>query len=122
MKGGSLATWAELFELKTVWVVTTVLLGDVVALFAVDAGHGDLWTNVRALACHGLAPSPIEMLLIKRRKNSRRGYWRRNPSLSRGWRSTDKREMDSSGALKIEVPHPRNQKGRYDFPPDWSPA
>ncbi len=56
MKCGCLATWTELLELKTVWVVTAVLLGDVVALFAVDAGHGDLWTYVRALACHGLAP------------------------------------------------------------------
>ena len=56
MKCGCLATTAELLELKAVWVVTAVLLGDVVALFAVDAGHGDLWTYVRALACHGLAP------------------------------------------------------------------
>ena len=59
MKCGGLATRAELLELKTVWVVTTVLLGDVVALFAVDAGHGDLWTYVRTLACHGLAPLAV---------------------------------------------------------------
>lgn len=57
MKGGSLATWAELLELKTVWIVATVLLGDVVAFFAIHAGHGDLGTYVRALTCHGLAPS-----------------------------------------------------------------
>ena len=81
MKGGSLASWAELLELKAVWVVTTVLLGDVVALFAIDAGHGDLGTNVRALACHGLAPSPIGTK-YKSRKNSREGYQRRNPSLN----------------------------------------
>ncbi len=31
-----------------------VLLGDVVALFAINACHGDLWTYVRALTCHGL--------------------------------------------------------------------
>lgn len=59
MKGRSLATWAELLELKTVWVVTTVLLGNVVALFAINTGHGDFWANVRALACHGLAPSRV---------------------------------------------------------------
>lgn len=42
-----------------IWVVTTVLLGDGVAFFAFNAGHGDLWTYLRALACHGLAPSQI---------------------------------------------------------------
>ena len=56
MEGRSLAAGAELLELKTVRVVTSVLLSDVVALFAINAGHGDLWTDVRALACHGLAP------------------------------------------------------------------
>ncbi len=56
MKCGCLATRAELLELKAVWVVSAVLFSDVVALFTVDAGHGDLWTYVRALACHGLAP------------------------------------------------------------------
>lgn len=59
MKGGSLAAWAELLELKTIWIVATVLLGDVVAFLAIDAGHGDLGTDVRALTCHGLAPSPV---------------------------------------------------------------
>ena len=59
MKGGSLAAGAELLELETIRVVSTVFLGDVVALFAIDAGHGDLGTDVRALACHGLTPSPI---------------------------------------------------------------
>ncbi|MEY3848825.1 MAG: hypothetical protein RLZ20_325, partial [Actinomycetota bacterium] len=29
----------------------------VVTLFAIHACHGDLWTYVRALACHGLTPS-----------------------------------------------------------------
>ena len=59
MKGRSLATWAELLKFKTVWVVTTVLLGNVIALFAINTGHGDLWTNVRALTCHGLTPSSV---------------------------------------------------------------
>ena len=56
MEGGSFATRAELLELKPVWIVATVLLGDVVAFLTVHASHGDLGTNVRALACHGLAP------------------------------------------------------------------
>lgn len=57
MERACLATWAELLHLETIGVVTTVLLGDVVALFAINACHGDLWTNVRALACHGVTPS-----------------------------------------------------------------
>ena len=62
MKRRQLATWTELLKLHTVWIVATVLLGDVVALFAINAGHGDLWTYVRALTCHGLTPSSIEGL------------------------------------------------------------
>ena len=42
MEGGSFATRAELLELKPVWIVATVLLGDVVAFLTVHAGHGDL--------------------------------------------------------------------------------
>ncbi len=57
MKGRRLATRTELLKLHTVWIVATVLLCDVVALFAINAGHGDLWTYVRALTCHGLTPS-----------------------------------------------------------------
>ena len=56
MNASDLATWAELLEFKTVWVVTTILLGDVVTLFALDAGHSDLWADIRALACHRRAP------------------------------------------------------------------
>ena len=56
MKGGSLAAWAELLELKEVGVVATSLLGDVVELCALAAGHGDIWTNVRELAYQGLSP------------------------------------------------------------------
>ena len=53
------ATWAELLELKAIWVVTAVLLGDVVALFALDTGHSDLRADIRALACHGRAPFSV---------------------------------------------------------------
>lgn len=59
MKRGRLATWTELLELHTVWIVAAVLLCNVVALFTVNAGHGDLWTYVRALTCHGLTPSSV---------------------------------------------------------------
>ena len=52
-----LATWAELLQLKAIWIVTTILLGDVVTLFAINAGHSDLWADVRGLACHVLTPS-----------------------------------------------------------------
>jgi hypothetical protein len=51
-----LATRAELLQLKAIWIVTTIFLGDVVTLFAFDAGHSDLWADIRALACHGRAP------------------------------------------------------------------
>ena len=53
------AVGAVLLGLKAIRIVAAVLLGDVVALFAVDAGHGDLRTNVRALTCHGLTPSSV---------------------------------------------------------------
>jgi hypothetical protein len=49
--------WAELRKFQTVWVVATVLLGDVVAFLAVHACERDLWANVCTLACHGLATS-----------------------------------------------------------------
>jgi hypothetical protein len=41
-----LAARAELLEVETIGVVTTVLLGDVVAFLALGAGQGDLGTNV----------------------------------------------------------------------------
>ena len=59
MKRRQLATWTELFKLHTVWIVAAVLLRDVVALFTINAGHGDFWTYVRALTCHGLTPSSV---------------------------------------------------------------
>ena len=40
------AARAVLVHLKTIWVVTTVLLGDVVALFALLARQGDLGADV----------------------------------------------------------------------------
>ena len=50
-------TWTKLLNFQTIWIVTTVLLCNVVTFFAINACHGDLWTYVRALACHGLTPS-----------------------------------------------------------------
>src|SRR6478672_322080 len=44
---------AELLHLQAVGVVPTVLLGDVVALLALHARHGDLGADVCALASHG---------------------------------------------------------------------
>ena len=52
MKSGRLATWTVLLQFHTVRIVATVLLCNVIAFFAINAGHGDLWTNVRTLACH----------------------------------------------------------------------
>jgi hypothetical protein len=54
--GGELATRTELLEFKAIWIVAAILLGDVVTLFALDTGHSDLRTYIRALACHGPAP------------------------------------------------------------------
>ena len=56
MERAGFATWAELLHFKTVWIVTTVLLGDVVALFALYAGHGDLGADIRALTGHRRTP------------------------------------------------------------------
>jgi hypothetical protein len=54
VKCGCLATWTELLKFHAIWIVATILLSDVVALFAINAGHGDFRTNVRGLACHDL--------------------------------------------------------------------
>lgn len=56
MERACFATWAELLHFKTVWIVTTVLLGDVVAVLAVLARQGDLGANVTCLG-HGLSLS-----------------------------------------------------------------
>ena len=51
------ATRTELLELHAVRIVAAVLLSNVITLFTVDTGHGDLRTHVRAFTCHGLTPS-----------------------------------------------------------------
>ncbi len=50
------ATRAELLHLEAIGIVSPILLGDVVALLAVFARHGDFRTNVRCLA-HVFLPS-----------------------------------------------------------------
>jgi hypothetical protein len=57
VNSGDLATRAELLELEAVWIITAVLLSNVITLFALDAGHSDLWADIRTLACHRRAPS-----------------------------------------------------------------
>lgn len=49
-----LAVRAELLEFKPVWVVAAVLFGDVVAMLALLAGHGDFGTDVSG--SHGGVP------------------------------------------------------------------
>jgi hypothetical protein len=56
VKGAGFATRAELLHLHTIWIVTAIFLGDVIAFFAIHAGHGDLWADIRTLTCHGHAP------------------------------------------------------------------
>ena len=47
MESRRLATRAELLKFKTIWIITTVLLSDVITLFAIHAGHSDFWADVR---------------------------------------------------------------------------
>ncbi len=56
MEGACLATWAELLHLEAIWIVTTILLRDVIALFTLHAGHSDLGADIRALAGHRRTP------------------------------------------------------------------
>lgn len=56
MQRAGFATWAELLHLEAIWVVTTILLSDVIALFAIHAGHGDFGADIRALAGHCRTP------------------------------------------------------------------
>ena len=56
MERACLATWAEFLHLEPVRIVATILLGDVIALFALHAGHSDLWADIRALAGHRRTP------------------------------------------------------------------
>lgn len=55
MRSGLAATRAVLREFQTIRRVTTVLLGDVVALLALRAGQSDLGANILRLACHGVS-------------------------------------------------------------------
>src|SRR5207342_2961361 len=52
------AVGAELAHGQPVGVVAAVLAGDVVAVLALDAGHGDLGSDVGGLGGHGL-PVPV---------------------------------------------------------------
>ena len=56
------AARAVLRQLETIRRVTTVLLGDVVALLALRAGQSDLGANVLGLACHGCFPRLVSSL------------------------------------------------------------
>ena len=57
------AARAVLRQLETIRRVTTVLLGDVVALLALRAGQSDLGANVLRLACHGCFPRLVSSLM-----------------------------------------------------------
>ena len=46
MERARLATWAEFLHFKAIRIVTAILLGDVVALFALLARQGDLGADV----------------------------------------------------------------------------
>ena len=50
------AGWAELAQLDTVWIITTVLPGDVVTSLAIAAGENDLRTDVCAFFSHSATP------------------------------------------------------------------
>ena len=56
------AARAVLRQFETIRRVTTVLLGDVVALLALRAGQSDLGANVLGLACHGCFPRLVSSL------------------------------------------------------------
>ena len=73
MERACLATWAELLHLKTIWIVTAILLCDVVALFAIHAGHGDLGADIRALTGHWRAPS-VQNIQVNLGQLRREGY------------------------------------------------
>ena len=48
------AASAVLLQLKTIRVVTPVLLGDVVTVLALLAGQGDLWPDISGLRGHDM--------------------------------------------------------------------
>lgn len=49
------ATWAELLDVKAIWIVATILFGDVITLFTFRARQSDLRTNIGAFARHWIA-------------------------------------------------------------------
>ena len=49
------ATWAEFLDVQAIWIVATILFGDVIALFTFRARQSDLWTNIGAFARHWIA-------------------------------------------------------------------
>ena len=51
------ATRAKLAELETIRVVTTILLGGVISLFAVIALKCNDWTNILLLGSHAILPT-----------------------------------------------------------------
>ena len=53
MNGVLVALRAMLLDLEAIWIVTTILTRDVVAILAVFACQSDLWTDV--VASHVLA-------------------------------------------------------------------
>ena len=44
-----LAAWAELLQLKTIRVVASVLLGDVIPLLALRTSQCDFWPDISGL-------------------------------------------------------------------------
>jgi len=73
MERACFTTWAELLHFKTIWIVTTILLGDVVAFFALYAGHSDFWANIRALAGHRRTPL-LMSIQVHTSQQRREGY------------------------------------------------
>ena len=59
------AARAVLCQLETIRRVTTVLLGDVVALLALRACQSDLGANVLRLACHGDSPFAVAYVGVR---------------------------------------------------------
>jgi len=57
MRGVFLAARAKLAELETIRIVTTILLGRVITLFAVTALKGNNWTNILLLGSHSILPT-----------------------------------------------------------------
>lgn len=52
MNRARFAPGAILLQFQTLWIITTVLLGDVVTVLAHLARQRNLWTHVLGFACH----------------------------------------------------------------------